>query len=267
MATCIKSDSLADKLFGLLSDEQGSLEERRKLAELMDLFARLPAPPDPFGLFPDYQVLKDKFIAATRGNDAERLEESFLSLYCHIHGHEAPYTQQERKRVDQVGGYWCHAGGLSPVLKAGPYIRPETVSADFGAGNGLQGMLFQKLYPHKLTIQFEISSRMVEAGKCLQEWLELPQDRVEWVVGDVLDASPEGIDFIYLYRPVKPVGEGRRFYVKFAAELEKSKKPVVIFSIADCLREFLSDHFEVFYSDGHLTCFQKKTATNSIKIL
>jgi hypothetical protein len=257
---------MVDELFGKLSSEQGSLEERKKLAELMDLFVRLPAPPDPFGLFPDYQVLKDEFITATQGTDTERLEESFLNLYCHIHGHQAPYTPQERSRIDQVGGYWCHAGGLSPVLKAGHYIRPETVSADFGAGNGLQGMLFQKLYPHKLTIQFEISSRMVEAGKYLQEWLELPDDRVKWVVGDVLDASPQGIDFIYLYRPVKPVGEGRRFYIKFAAELEKSKKPVVIFSIADCLRDFLPDNFEVFYSDGHLTCYNFKPTTNSKKI-
>ena len=42
----------------------------------------------------------------------------------------------------------------------------------------------------------------------------------------------------------------------FASELERSTRPLVIFSIADCLRTFLPADFEVFYSDGHLTCFK-----------
>jgi hypothetical protein len=49
--------------------------------------------------------------------------------------------------MDRSGGYWCHAGGLSPVLKAGAFIEPDTVSADFGAGNGLQCLLMQKIHP------------------------------------------------------------------------------------------------------------------------
>ena len=103
----------------------------------------------------------------------------------------------------------------------------------------------------------EISSRMVEAGRALQSWLGIGSERVEWVVGDVLDASPTGMDFVYLYRPVRPTGEGRRFYERFAAELGASARPVVIFSIADCLRDFLPPEFEVFYSDGHLTCYRR----------
>jgi hypothetical protein len=26
--------------------------------------------------------------------------------------------------------------------------------------------------------------------------------------------------------------------------------------VADCLRDFLSDRYQVFYGDGHLTCFR-----------
>jgi len=160
--------------------------------------------------------------------------------------------------MDELGGYWCHAGGLSPILKAGEYIGPDTVSADFGAGNGIQGLLLQKLFPHARTIQIEISSRMVAWGKELQKWLGIDPGKVEWVVGDVLEYSPRGIDFIYLYRPVRPEGKGRQFYENFAAELSASSEPVVIFSIADCLASFVSDNLEVFYSDGHLTCLRAR---------
>ena len=115
----------------------------------------------------------------------------------------------------------------------------------------------QKLYPHAKTIMVEISSRMVEAGKYLQSWLGIPENRVEWIVGDVADVSPLDMDFIYLYRPVKPDGPGKVFYQSFAKELGEASKPVVIFSIADCLKDFLGPQFSIFYNDGHLTCFQR----------
>jgi hypothetical protein len=168
-----------------------------------------------------------------------------------------PYTDEERQRVLETGGYLCHVGGLAPILKAVPFLGPSTVSADFGAGNGLQGLLMQKLRPHRKTVQIEISSRMVEAGKKLQDWLGIPRERVEWITSHVSEVSPVGIDFIYIYRPVRPTGEGERFYRDFAARLSASDEPVVIFSIADCLRSFLPSEFEVFFSDGHLTCFRR----------
>ncbi len=232
-------------------------DELRGLVRLMRLFAELPEPPDPFDLYPDYAELKDRFLESAKGSDAETVEEAFLTLYCHVHGHEAPYTPDERAHVNQTGGYWCHAGGLSPILKAEPFIGPNTVSGDFGAGNGLQALLMHKLMPHAKTILVEISSRMVEAGKHLQSWLGIPKERIEWVVGDVADVSPSQMDFIYIYRPVRPEGPGKRFYESFAAELKSIDKPQVIFSIADCLRSFLPNEFKVFYCDGHLTCFRR----------
>ena len=246
-----------DRLERLLEGDDRDPEEHRRFIELMGLFAQLPMPPDPLGLLRRYGELKEAFLESIERGEPEIIEESFLTLYCHVHGHEAPYTKKERRRVDETGGYWCHAGGLSPILRAGPFIRPDTVSADFGAGNGLQGLLLQKLYPHQKTLQIEISSRMVEAGKHLQGWLDIPEDRVEWIVGDVMDASCRGIDFIYMYRPVRPEGEGKGFYEKIAADLSGADGPVVIFSIADCLGAFLPADFERFYTDGHLTCFRK----------
>jgi hypothetical protein len=242
----------------IFRDDDRPAVERDRLLALMDLFVSLPPPPDPYALCPDFVTLQAGFKESLAAGDADLVEEAFLNLYCHLHGHEAPYSRAERARLDELGGYWCHAGGLAPILKAGEHLGPEAVSADFGAGNGLQGLLLQKLYPHDLTIQIEISSRMVAWGQELQKWLGIARDKVKWVAGDVLEQSPLGIDFIYLYRPVRPEGKGRRFYENFSAALSGSDRPVVIFSIADCLAPFLGSGYEIFYGDGHLTCFRRR---------
>jgi len=82
------------------------------------------------------------------------------------------------------------------------------------------------------------------------------EERVVWRVADVRDVPPRDMDFIYVYRPLHPVGPGDEFYRRFAATLEAGQRPCVVFSIADCLRDYLSSRFDAFYSDGHLTCFR-----------
>ena len=159
--------------------------------------------------------------------------------------------------MDRTGGYWSHAGGLSPILRAGPWIRPDTRSVDLGAGNGLQGLLMQRLHPHRRSVQIEISSAMVEIGRGLQRWLGVADDRVLWRADDVLTTPLGGWDFVYLYRPVRPEGPGREFYTRLAETLAAEPHEVVIFSIADPLGGFLPPIFERFYSDGHLTCYRK----------
>jgi hypothetical protein len=233
-------------------------DEAQPLARLIQLVLALPSPPRTADLFTQFAVLRDALETRLQSGTGEEIEESFLELYAHVHMNEAPYTENERRRMDQAGGYWNHAGGLSPILKAGPWIKPDSVVADFGAGNGLQGLLLQMLYPHRTTVQIEISRRATEIGDELRSWLGIPSERVEWRVADVLDEPATGYDFIYLYRPVRPDGPGRTFYTRFAREVESEPSPPVIFSIADCLRDSLSDRYEVFYSDGHLTCFRPR---------
>jgi hypothetical protein len=232
--------------------------ETLRLARLILFFLKLPDPPGSADSFPRFTELRNRLESTTVDGSCEVLEEAFLHLYAHLHMNEADYTSEERRRMDEVGGYWNHAGGLSPVLKAESWIGPDTIAADFGAGNGLQGLLLQVLYPHSKTVQIEISSRMKDIGDGLREWLGVPPDRVEWIIDDVLNVPATGYDFIYLYRPVRPEGPGRDFYTRFAREVEAEERPPVIFSIADCLREFLSDRYEVFYGDGHLTCFKPR---------
>ncbi len=217
--------------------------------------SRPPAPPP---LFPDYPALRERLARAVADGGGVEIEERLLELYSHLHMNEAPYTADERRRMDAAGGYWNHAGGLSPILKAAPWIGPDAVSADFGAGNGLQGLLLQLLYPHRRTVQIEISRRACEIGDALRAWLGVPAERVEWRAADVLEEPASGYDFIYLYRPVRPEGKGRDFYTRFAREVESAERPPVIFSIADCLRDFLSGRYEVFYGDGQLTCFKPR---------
>ncbi len=246
-----------ERLRTVLEDVCPARPQRLRLARLMALFYELPPPPDPGHHFPRYAELKERFVSSLVHGDSDLIEEQFLELYSHLHMHEAPYTIHERRQVDASGGYWCHAGGLSPILRAGDWLNSGSVSADLGAGNGLQGLLFQKLYPHARTVQVEISSRMVTIGMGLQQWLGIPEDRVEWLVADLLEAPLPAVDFLYLYRPVRPDGQGRAFYRRLAAALDASTRDLVVFSIADCLRPFLSDRFEVFCSDGHLTIFRK----------
>jgi hypothetical protein len=249
--------STHDRIEMLVQSLDYSEEERRQLVRLMSKFVELPKPPDPNGDFADYGDFKQRFLECIDGENPDALEESFLHLYEHLHMMEARYTKEEREQMDLAGGYWAHAGGLSPILKAGAWISPATVAADLGAGNGLQGLLIQLLYPHQLTIQYEISSNMVKIGQGLQEWLGIAEERIEWIVGDVCDQVFEDIDFYYLYRPVRPDTErGEAFYENLAEMLDWGERPVVIFSIADCLKKFLSRRFKEFYNDGHLTCFR-----------
>lgn len=233
--------------------------EADRLARLILLFLILPDPPDSASLFPRFNELRSSLESAVMKGGAEELEDAFLELYAHLHMNEAPYTSDERRRLDTAGGYWNHAGGLSPILKAQPFIGPETVSADFGAGNGLQGLLLQVLYPHRKTVQIEISDQAVNIGRQICEWLRVPGKRIEWIVDDILNVPITGYDFIYLYRPLRPEGRGLDFYSRFAREVESEDQPPVIFSIADCLKDFLSeDCYEIVYGDGHLTCFKPR---------
>jgi hypothetical protein len=271
MSTPKPSTDPHDHLLRVLAELELSDDELQQMVRLVQLLAHSPPPPDPGNHFPRFAALQVALRRAMAGDDADVVEEAFFALYAHLHMHESPYTTEERARLDETGGYWSHAGGISPLIKATPHIRSDTISADYGAGNGLQGLLLQKLYPHRKTIQIEISSQAVAIGRRLQRWLgvaeqcvewivgdvlDFPPLDVEWIVGDVLDFPPLDVDFIYLYRPVRPVGEGIRFYEMLARTVSQSSKEVTIFSIADCLRDFLPPDFDRFYYDGHLSCFR-----------
>ena len=250
-------DAGAERLRARLVREDLSPIEAARLAALVELLLDRPAPPEPADRYPRFEPLRAALVGSVRDGSGELIEDAFLELYCHLHGHEATYSPQERGIVDRSCGYWAHAGGLSPVLKAPDWIGPETVSADFGAGNGLQLLLVQALAPHRRSVQIEIAGDMIEAGRGLQAWLGIPHDRVTWRHADLTDVGPDDYDFIYLYRPLRPDGPGAAFYERFGRALAQHRRPVTIFSVADCLARFLPGEFERVYFDGHLTCYRR----------
>lgn len=236
--------------------------QARVLAALGRLFDDLAGREGIGVLFPGYEDLHRELQAGRAAGDDERIEETVTRLYCLLHGGGSAYDPEERRRLDALGGYWCHAGGLNPLARAAPFIGPATRLVDYGAGNGFQGLLFQHLYPHRLTTLVELSGPMVESGRRLQALMGVPEGRVAWVHGDVIDVSPRQFDFVYLYRPMRPEGPGRAFYEMVAREAARAEHALTIFSVADCLRDFLPAVFKVFYEDGHLTCFSNGPVRN-----
>jgi hypothetical protein len=209
------------------------------------------------------QYMKN-FITEREKGDSTSQEYALLYLYARVHSAGNTYSPSEKNLFKKRNAYSCHPGGLSPLILAEQFIKSESVVADLGAGNGLQGLLLQCLYPHRKTLQIELSSELIRVGRIFQTILGISDDRIEWVHDDIVNVSLEAVDFIYLYRPVRPIEGGREVYNAIAKKLALINKPLVVFSVADCLAEFLDERFSVFYSDGQLTCFSKGKKINSV---
>lgn len=249
---------------GLRKDVAGLFEGRGDkegavfFSNLAGLFASLAGRADVAATFPDFPPLFAAVAESLEKSDPDEVEDRLAILYAYLHGAGSSYTPAERAELDAAGGYWCHAGGLSPLRKAAPHITADTRLADYGAGNGFQALLLQHLYPHRKTTLIELSGPMIDRGRSLQGMMGIAPERVEWIHGNVADVPPRDFDFIYIYRPLRPEGEeGKRFYEGFAEELSRVRHPVTIFSVADCLKDFLDDGFRITYDDGQLTCFAR----------
>lgn len=227
----------------------------RVLARVGELFDTLAMRSGIDEIVPSFLKFHLELQAAREKGDEDLIETALARLYCVIHGSGGAYAEGERTAFDKLGGYWCHAGGLEPLHVAAPFFNPETRFVDYGAGNGLQGLLFQHLYPHRLTTLVELGGPMIDQGRRLQSLLGIPAERVAWVHANIMDVPPQRFDVIYLYRPVRPEGEGRVFYEMFAREVATAAQPVTIVSVADCLRDFLPAEFRVIHGDGQITCF------------
>ncbi len=207
----------------------------------------------------DYHV--KNLRSALKDDNPSLLERNLLNLYAHLHKAGSVYSPYERELLLEKKGYTCHPGGLSPLIKAVQFVRPGSIVADLGAGNGLQGLLLQCLCPHKKTLQIEISSEMIRIGRIFQKALGISNNHIEWIHGDIMNASFETADFIYIYLPAKPLEGGKELYEAISNKISNINKPLVIFSVADCLAKFLDKKFSIFYTDGHLTCFVNPKST------
>ncbi|NOY54184.1 MAG: hypothetical protein GXP58_11305 [Deltaproteobacteria bacterium] len=244
--------------FRSICEHSGVGEERiALLAGLIRIFVPLTGDAGVLARYPGLSDFPESLAKSLDRGDPEAVEADLVRAYVQLHGNSMGYAASERCEIDHWGGYWCHAGGFLPLIHAAPHIKKDIRFVDYGAGNGFQGLLFQSLYPHALTTQIELSGSMIDEGKRLQHWMGIPEERVEWIHGNILDVPPARFDFIYIYRPVRPEGPGRVFYERFARALAGTVHPVTIFSIADCLKDFLDRSFEIFFDDGQLTCFRR----------
>jgi len=205
---------------------------------------------------PDVDQYMKNFMTEREKGDPTLQEYALLYLYARLHSAGSTYSPSEYELFKKRNAYSCHPGGLSPLILAEQFIKPESVIADLGAGNGLQGLLLQCLYPHHKTLQIELSSELIRVGRIFQGILGISDERIEWVHDDIINVSLESVDFIYLYRPVRPLEGGKQVYHTIANKLSLINKSLVVFSVADCLAEFLDKRFSIFYSDGHLTCYK-----------
>jgi hypothetical protein len=231
---------------------------RRAYGRLAHLLTTLPDPPA--DVFPRWGERRDALVCAARSGDGDAFDDALNQLYSHLAIRPEGYTPAERDRVDAAGGYWAHAGGVSAVLVARRWTTPDTVAIDLGAGTGLQGLLLQRLVPHRLTVQVEISRSLVAVGRALQRWLEVPGNRVAWALADVTDLRVRGVELVYLYRPVRPDHpSGGRFYARLAADLRTDPTVRTVVSVADALGPRLAPEFETVHADGQVTCLRRVT--------
>lgn len=188
-------------------------------------------------------------------------EEAAIELYLRLHGAGTSYEDREAGRMRQVRGIGNLPGGLTPILMACELVGPDTVMADLGAGCGLQGLLLQYLAPHALTIQVELSAAMIEAGRVMSRTLGIADEKLRWVHGDIATAPFEAeADLVYLYRPIKPYGEGRQLYRDIARRIDGSSRVRHIISMADCLGPHLKT-FDTLYQNEYLTIFNRTVWT------
>lgn len=207
---------------------------------------------------PDVKDHINNLMKERKYGDKNSQEYALLCLYACLHRAGNMYSSSEIELFKKRNAYSCHPGGLSPLIFAEQFINSYSVVADLGAGNGLQGLLLQCLYPHRKTLQIELSSELIRVGRIFQKILGISDDRIEWIHDDIVNVSLEDVDFIYLYRPVRPIEGGKEVYRIISKKLSAIHKPIIICSVADCLAEFLDKKFSIFYYDGHLTCFVKE---------
>jgi len=241
-----------------LNDHLMALRTEKGTAAIAFTLLELAADAAVAAEIPDVSRYAGNLLGALDRQSSQEAEQALIDLYVRLHVAGSAYSPAERILLDRRSGYSSHPGGLQPLLAAGKYIGPGSVVADLGAGNGLQGLLLQRLYPHRKTLQVELCGDMIRVGRLFQRVLGIGKDRVEWLHDDILNAPFETADFVYIYRPSNPVGRGRDFYRQIAGKLAAATKPLVVLSVADCLAEFLDGCFSVAHSDGHLTCFLRK---------
>ena len=224
-----------------------TLEESLKVEEAL---LKLSASPEVVGLVPEAKAWREHLLGAKKDGDLEEREYALLELYRTLHTAGSGYSKEEQERLNQQKGLHGLSGGLMPLFLAARLMDETTRMVDLGAGNGLQGILLQRLAPHAHTLQVELSSSHVAMGKLFQKVSGVPQSRMDWHIGDLFKAELGTPHLIYLYRPVRPSEVTKPLYQKLAKTMETMEPAPTIVSVADCLTpHFSQNHHPLYASD------------------
>ncbi|MBS3756346.1 MAG: hypothetical protein KGY56_11670 [Desulfobacterales bacterium] len=194
---------------------------------LEDALIRIALNPAVKKYFPAGARIAEHLREASQDGDPSVKENSLIALYHRLHAAGARYKDQEEDALDTWNGLGCIPSGLLPLFFARHFVRPDSLTADLGAGNGLQGLLIQALCPHRQTLLVEISENLVETGRRYQQALGISNERILWENGDIADTDLREVDLVYLYRPGRPQGDGKLLYKIIAEKLAESSRFVI----------------------------------------
>ncbi|MGM0418988.1 MAG: hypothetical protein ACQEQS_09715 [Thermodesulfobacteriota bacterium] len=204
---------------------------------------------------PESALLKNQLLYARKNNETDKRESLLIELYLALHRSGAGYSRSEDKVLENKKGLKWLPGGLMPLVFASFIIKPEDVFIDLGCGNGLQGTLLKAVAPHRKTRQVELSKKYLETGKIFVEALGLDQSGFSFENNDIGAADISDADFIYMYRPARPMGEGKLFYENLAEKFLSIKKNFYLLSVADCFEPFIRSKYIKIYSNDFLSIF------------
>jgi hypothetical protein len=208
-----------------------------------------------YNICPDSVLLKNQLLYAKKNNDTDKRESLLIELYLALHKAGAGYSRSENKVLENKKGLKWLPGGLMPLVFASFIIKPGDVFIDLGCGNGLQGILLKMVAPHKKTRQIELSKKYLETGNIFVEALGLDKPGFSFENNDIGAVDVSDADFIYMYRPARPMGEGKLFYENLAEKFSRIKKNFYLLSVADCFEPFIKSKYIKIYSNDFLSIF------------
>lgn len=193
--------------------------------------------------------------SAAEDNNIEKREELLTDLYLLLHRYGAGYSSNEKKFMERSRGLKWLPGGLMPLVLGSYLMRSDFEFCDLGCGNGLQGFLMQALCPHKKTRQVEISESYLKSGNIFLNPLKIDKKKTSFENTDIKDFEMNDTDFVYMYRPARPMGEGAVLYKNLADKFFLNKKNFYLLSVADCFEPFIKGKYEKIYQNEFLSIF------------
>lgn len=194
-------------------------------------------------------------INAQKNGDIEKREMNLIKLYLLFHKYGAGYSFEEEKFMEKSKGHKWFPGGLMPLVLGSYLMKPEYEFCDLGCGNGFQGILMQILSPHSKTRQIEISKSYLEAGKIFLKPLKIDKGKISFEHIDISSFKMKETDFVYMYRPSRPIEEGAQLYRNLSNKVYLNKKSFYLLSVADCFEPFIKGNYEKVYQNEYLSVF------------